>query len=125
VASPAAADKFGRHVVAEVKKYLTETHLVLRAWSDDGCDAAKSSTLCCILRGSWISSKVAAGDVVNVLADFNQDVNAFKVDDFGGMLVVNPDVLVSGTSIVSTLFCMRKAVLNELFKGLEGNVASH
>ena len=37
-----------------------------------------------------------------------------------GLLVVNPDMLVSGTSIVSTLFCMRKAVLNERFKGQDG-----
>jgi hypothetical protein len=34
-----------------------------------------------------------------------------------GMLVVNPDHLVSGTSVVSALFCLRKAVLAEKFKG--------
>jgi hypothetical protein len=33
------------------------------------------------------------------------------------MLVVNPDHLVSGTSVVSALFCLRKAVLAEKFKG--------
>jgi DNA replication ATP-dependent helicase Dna2 len=37
-----------------------------------------------------------------------------------GLLVVHPDLLLSGTSIVSSLFCMRKAVLNERFKGVEG-----
>ena len=41
-----------------------------------------------------------------------------------GLIVVNPDFLVSGTSIVSTLFCMRKAVLNERFKGQEGSSRS-
>ena len=41
-----------------------------------------------------------------------------------GLVVVNPDFLVSGTSIVSTLFCMRKAVLNERFKGQEGSSRS-
>jgi DNA replication factor Dna2 len=35
-------------------------------------------------------------------------------------MVLHPDHLLSGTSIVSSLFCMRKAVLNERFKGLEG-----
>ncbi len=34
--------------------------------------------------------------------------------------VVHPDQLLSGTSIVSSLFCTRKAVLAERFKGLEG-----
>lgn len=35
--------------------------------------------------------------------------------------VVHPDHLLSGTSIVSSLFCTRKAVLAERFKGLEGD----
>ena len=47
----------------------------------------------------------------------DEEVNKdWVIDDMNGLLVVNPDVLISGTSIVSTLFCMRKAVLNERFK---------
>ena len=34
-----------------------------------------------------------------------------------GLVVVNPDHLVSGTAVVSALFCLRKAVLAEKFKG--------
>ena len=41
------------------------------------------------------------------------------IDDMNGLVVVNPDLLISGTSIVSTLFCMRKAVLNERFKVMD------
>ena len=37
-----------------------------------------------------------------------------------GLIVVSPDHLSSGTSVVSALFCMRKAVLAERFKGLGG-----
>ena len=47
----------------------------------------------------------------------DEEVNKdWVIDDMNGLLVVNPDMLISGTSIVSTLFCMRKAVLNERFK---------
>ena len=47
-------------------------------------------------------------------------VSSFVIDDQSGLVVVHPDQLLSGTSIVSSLFCMRKAVLSERFKGLEG-----
>ena len=64
------------------------------------------------------------GDIVNILG-LDEDVNKdWVIDDMNGLLVVNPDMLISGTSIVSTLFCMRKAVLNERFKGQEGSSRS-
>ena len=44
------------------------------------------------------------------------------IDDSAGLLVVNPDRLISGTSVVATLFCQRKAILNDLFRGLEGMI---
>ena len=33
--------------------------------------------------------------------------------------MVNPDYLISGTSVVAGVFCRRKAVLNERFKGFD------
>ena len=61
--------------------------------------------------------------MVHVLGDWSDELDAFLVDNATGLLVVEPDRMVSGTSIVSTLCCMRKAVLNECFKGLDGNKA--
>ena len=70
----------------------------------------------CILKGTWFDTSIRQGDIVNVLG-LDEEVNKdWVIDDMNGLLVVNPDVLISGTSIVSTLFCMRKAVLNERFK---------
>jgi hypothetical protein len=66
---------------------------------------------------------LATGDVVHLLEAARVDPDShYVVDDQRGFCVVNPDILVSGTSVVSTLFCMRKAVLNEKFKGLEGTI---
>ena len=98
-----------------VTTHITEKEILLQSDSDN------DSTVRCLLRGSWINCRVEEGDTVNVLAERDESSGgAFKVDDMSGLLVVNPDALVSGTSVVSTLFCMRKAVLNETFKGMEG-----
>ena len=63
---------------------------------------------------------MSAGDTVHVLSASADEV----IDNLSGQLVVTPDRLLSGTSVVSAVFCARKAVLNELFRGLEpGNKA--
>ena len=43
---------------------------------------------------------------MNVLARFKD--NTCHITDSEGLLVVNPDVLLSGTTVVSSVFCMRK-----------------
>ena len=53
-----------------------------------------------------LDTHVQAGDVVNILAKF-QD-NACHITDSEGLLIVNPDALLSGTTVVSSVFCMRK-----------------
>ena len=65
--------------------------------------------------GTWIDTTVRKGDIVNVLG-LDETKSDWVINDLNGLLVINPDLLISGTSIVSTLFCMRKAVLNERFK---------
>ncbi|GFO46493.1 hypothetical protein PoB_007299800 [Plakobranchus ocellatus] len=82
----------------------------------------KKQTACqCVLQGFWVDTKVEKGDIVNVLADSNN--GKFVVDDKNGLIVVSPDLLLSGTLVVSAVFCPRKSVLNEQFKGVDkGNV---
>ena len=71
-----------------------------------------------VLKGSWLTTDIKVNDILNVDADWSGD--SAVVDDKAGSVIVNPDVLVSGTAVVSALFCMRKAVLSEKFKGLDG-----
>ena len=52
----------------------------------------------CILRGSWAETKVKVGDVVNILC-VNDKEEQIVINDLNGLVVVNPDMLVSGTSI--------------------------
>ena len=78
-----------------------------------------------VLRGSWAqSSYLKKGDIINILdlGDELEEEKELVIDDSSSALViVNPDMLMAGTSIVSTLFCMRKAVLSEWYKGLDSS----
>ena len=71
------------------------------------------------LRQSWATTAVCEGDKVHLEVDW-QDGACGVVEDSKGTIVVQPDMLVSSTAVVSALFCMRKAVLAEKFKGMEG-----
>jgi hypothetical protein len=44
---------------------------------------------------------------VNVLSHFDASGIGY-VSDKHGLLVVNPDYLVSGTTVVSSVYCMRR-----------------
>lgn len=71
-----------------------------------------------------LNTNVEVGDIVHIHADwyesFNEDLETVLlaiIDRTSGLIVVKPDLLVSGTSVVSSLFCCRKAVLSERFRG--------
>ena len=100
---------YGRHKVKSVEEIPGEIRLKIE-------DVFNGNEKDCILRGSWADTKLKSGDVINILC-VDKDTENILINDLNGLVVVNPDLLVSGTSIVSTLFCMRKAVLNERFKG--------
>lgn len=73
-----------------------------------------------------VNTNVERGDIVHIHADwyesFNEDLETIElaiIDRQSGLIIVRPDLLVSGTSVVSSLFCCRKAVLAERFRGIE------
>ncbi|BFZ18502.1 hypothetical protein BsWGS_21541 [Bradybaena similaris] len=75
----------------------------------------------CVLRGFWTDTVVCKEDTVNIVGSFSS--NVCIIDDKNGLIIVNPDLLLSGTLVVSSTFCARKSVLNEKFKGVDsGNV---
>ena len=56
---------------------------------------------------SRTNSIIREGDVINILGARLEN-GMLLVDDQQGQIVVNPDFLISGTTVVSSLFCMRK-----------------
>lgn len=79
---------------------------------------SKGTAKCC-LRGIWFDTDVSTGDVVSAKGIFNDDRKMYIISNQHGIIVVNPDQLISGTSVVGTLFCARKAVLSERFRGVD------
>lgn len=71
------------------------------------------SQVICHCRDPWRNAPVAAGDSVNLLGEpYTLDgVDHVDCDYNGGMLVLHPDILLSGTTVTSALGCARKAWL--------------
>ncbi|KAK3084107.1 hypothetical protein FSP39_008260 [Pinctada imbricata] len=61
----------------------------------------------CILGGFWSDTHVFEGDIVHILANFDEG-GVCNITDKEGLIIVNPDLLLSGTTVVSSVFCMRK-----------------
>lgn len=60
------------------------------------------------------ATPVCRGDVVHL--EGQSDSGSWLMDRQKGFLVLRPDSLISGTSISSSIRCMRRAVLGEMFK---------
>lgn len=81
--------------------------------------SSECKPMVCHLQSVWAQCKIASGDVVSLIAVWNEERQSFCVTLNDGFCVVRPDLLVSGTTVVSGLFCMRKAILSDRFKGIE------
>lgn len=57
-----------------------------------------------------------AGMLINIV-DGNKDDTGWTVDRLKGYLIVEPDRLVSVTSVISQLYCERKAALSRFYMG--------
>nr|XP_013189652.1 unnamed protein product [Amyelois transitella] len=72
----------------------------------------------CFVEGIWLDAPLSPGEIVSVLACRNSS-NQFYVGNTSGLLVLRPDHLISSTSVVSGVFCKRKAILQEQWKGID------
>lgn len=86
------------------------------------CCLGISSKLDALFCNARINTDVSVNDTISVIAVWNADFNCFCVTDHFGYIVTSPDYLVSGTSVVGSLFCRRKGVLAERFTGIDCNI---
>ncbi|XP_054016381.1 DNA replication ATP-dependent helicase/nuclease DNA2 isoform X1 [Hylaeus anthracinus] len=103
-------DSFQRCTVTDVKNEYSSTLLTVEQE-----ESALSGTVMC--SGFWKDVKVKKYDIVAIQA--RKESRYWVVDNTSGFLVIHSDMLISGTTVVSGLFCSRKAVLAEKFKKLE------
>ncbi|XP_056616934.1 DNA replication ATP-dependent helicase/nuclease DNA2 [Triplophysa dalaica] len=90
----------------------TEKHLNIT------CSKTTHPTETCILKDGWESSSVAVGDIIHLEGRCVSGV--WTIDGDSGFLVLLPDLLMSGTTIASSIRCMRRGVLGEMFKSFDG-----
>jgi DNA replication ATP-dependent helicase Dna2 len=67
------------------------------------------------LSGDWINTVIRPGTIVNVISNQINSKN-IVIDNTDGLLVVNPDVLISSTSLSDSFQCLRRSVLKERIK---------
>ncbi|XP_041378709.1 DNA replication ATP-dependent helicase/nuclease DNA2-like [Gigantopelta aegis] len=105
------ADRFGRYKVIRVE--YAGHDLVLELQSD-----INGEEKTCILQDFWADSHVNEGNIVHILGEFNEEKKCY-ISDRSGLIIIHPDTLLSGTSVVSSIHCMRRSVLSEKFKGCD------
>uniref|UniRef100_A0A3Q1JKG6 DNA replication ATP-dependent helicase/nuclease n=1 Tax=Anabas testudineus TaxID=64144 RepID=A0A3Q1JKG6_ANATE len=79
------------------------------------CYKSLHPTETCLLKDGWELMPVLCGDLVHL--EGRSDGGSWLVDREQGFLVLYPDTLISGTSISSSIRCMRRAVLGDIFDG--------
>ncbi|XP_060534647.1 DNA replication ATP-dependent helicase/nuclease DNA2 isoform X2 [Cylas formicarius] len=78
----------------------------------------KNEQAICTLKGFWIHSKLCIGDTVHAMAKKIGESD-WLIDNQNGLLVYEPDLLISTTSITGSVYCKRKCVFNEKFRGFD------
>jgi len=65
------------------------------------------------------------GDIVSIKASrcekTSHPVASWFINNSVGLLVHHPDTLISSTAVVGSLFCPRRGVLSEWFRGIDGD----
>ena len=64
-------------------------------------------------------TKILPGEYVIIKAKKDLESKHWIVDNHYGFLVNQPNTLISGTSVVGALFCNRRSIFSEKFRGIE------
>ncbi|WCJ23084.1 DNA replication ATP-dependent helicase/nuclease JHS1 [Euphorbia peplus] len=76
-------------------------------------ESGKERSVC--LLEEWIYSVIEPGDTVNVIGEFD-DQGKCEVGRDCNLLIIHPDILISGTRVASSFNCPRRTVLDERLK---------
>ncbi|KAL1386056.1 hypothetical protein pipiens_012889 [Culex pipiens pipiens] len=93
-----------------------ENRTVTLIVSDKATGATKAK---CVLEPPWTGLQFVVGATVSIMAGFDRCAQVYRVSNQDGMIVTDPDYLVSGTSVVGALYCQRRGVLQERFRGVD------
>lgn len=107
-----------RCVVEDCERDVKSNDLIIRGREENG-DSDKP--MLCRLQEMWAFSKLEASESISIKAAWSERSHCYCVTSREGFIVTQPDLLVSGTSVVGGLFCLRKAILSDRFKGIDSS----
>ncbi|KAK6643090.1 hypothetical protein RUM43_004593 [Polyplax serrata] len=71
----------------------------------------------CRLRDVWTCTPLSENDVVVIQTSPSKD--GWVVDNKTGYLILHPNIILSSTSLVKGMFCLRRGVLSNFYGGVE------
>lgn len=117
--------KWKRCVVESFQRDAKNNDLIIIGYEDQTmhsesqtANIVNNKPMKCRFQQSWSQCRIEIGDVVSIMAEWNDKFQSYCITNAAGLAVIRPDFLVSGTTVVGGLFCMRKAVLQDRFKGI-------
>lgn len=122
VANKLDLSSWQRCVVLQVES-LPKTHdlvLQLQGESSSAVDANEpAAKAVCHLQTPWNQTPIQAGDLLSLQAQWQPSLASYVVNKEQGFCVIHPDLLISSTTVTGSLFCRRKAVLQDRFRGVD------
>jgi len=106
---------FGTFTDTSSKVIIERNQMILHLLSSE-----KEEAYFAHLRQEWYPSAIQddlvnCGDIVNIIGQFDEQKHCI-IDDKENFIIVNPDLLVSVTSVSSAVACDRRSVLSEKFR---------
>lgn len=95
-----------RCIVQDVRRDDSSNDQIIKCYEDG--DATKTEMMC-RLKHPWNHSRIKKNDVISLKAIWCTDENSFCVTSSTGFKILNPDTLVSCTSLMDWMYCERKA----------------
>lgn len=122
VANKLDLSSWQRCVVLQVER-LPKTHdlvLQLQGESSSAVDANEpAAKAVCHLQTPWNQTPIQPGDLLSLQAQWQPSLASYVVNKEQGFCVIHPDLLISSTTVTGSLFCRRKAVLQDRFRGVD------
>ena len=109
-------------MVRDVER-VPKAHDLVLTLSGNEESGATEATAVCHLQAPWNQTPVQPGDLVSLKAEWEPTLAAYVVNKEHGYCVIHPDLLISSTSVTGSLFCRRKAVLQDRFRGVDSTNA--
>ena len=66
-----------------------------------------------LLRGCWTEVMPKKEDIIHVIGNYDESIEEVIVDNDQNLLIINPDILLTCTTITASFVCQRRVSLNE------------